>query len=293
VVAYNPKEWFRPVLQFHKADTFRKLVPLLIFVALYSVGVAWLELKVLKLSENSHVKNIYSMHTLLGFVISLLLVFRTNTAYDRWWEGRKLWGSLVNSSRNLAVKLDALLPENDSYNREFFERLLSIFPRELTIHLQKEKTRLELDSKPHPEIPDFDRSMHVPSQVVSLMQKRIIRLYRNDDIKREELLLLNSELTNYLDVCGACERIKNTPIPWSYSTFLKKFIFIYVLTLPIGFVFTLGYMMIPVVVFIFYVLASLEVIAEEIEDPFGVDTNDLPMQRLTETIGKNVQEILG
>ncbi|HCY89477.1 MAG TPA: hypothetical protein DHV17_04380, partial [Chitinophagaceae bacterium] len=95
------------------------------------------------------------------------------------------------------------------------------------------------------------------------------------------------------DICGACERIKNTPIPYSYSAFIKKFIFIYVLTLPFGFAFNLGYYSIPVTTFIFYVLASLELIAEEIEDPFGQDSNDLPMQRMAEAIGGNIRDILG
>jgi putative membrane protein len=293
VVTYNPKEWFRPLYQFHKSDTFRKLLPLVLFVGVYATGVAWFELRFLKLSNNSQLKSIPAIHSLLGVVISLLLVFRTNTAYDRWWEGRKLWGALVNCSRNLAVKLDAILLPDDKYNRDFFERLLSIFPKELRLHLQMEKTRLELDSRPHPEIPDFDRSMHVPSQIISLLEKRIIKLYRDKKIQNEELLILNTELVAFLDICGACERIKNTPIPWSYSSFLKKFIFIYVLTMPIGFVFTMGYYMVPAVMLVFYVLASLEVIAEEIEDPFGIDANDLPMEKLTQTIAKNVDEILG
>jgi putative membrane protein len=262
-------------------------------VGAYSAGVAWFELRFLKLSDNSQLKSIPTIHSLLGIVISLLLVFRTNTAYDRWWEGRKLWGALVNCSRNLAVKLDAILLPEDKYNRDYFERLLSIYPKELRMHLQMEKTRLELDSRPHPEIPDFDRSMHVPSQVISLMEKRIIKLYRDKKIQNEELLILNTELVAFLDICGACERIKNTPIPWSYSSFLKKFIFIYVLTMPVGFVFTMGYYMVPAVMLVFYVLASLEVIAEEIEDPFGVDDNDLPMEKLAQTIAKNVDEILG
>ena len=95
-----------------------------------------------------------------------------------------------------------------------------------------------------------------------------------------------------MDICGACERIKNTPLPYSYSAFIKKFIFFYVITLPLGYVFNVGFLIIPVVIFIFFVLASLEIIAEEIEDPFGKDTNDLPMQRIAENIKKNVAEIL-
>ena len=90
----------------------------------------------------------------------------------------------------------------------------------------------------------------------------------------------------------ACERIKNTPIPYSYSTFIKKFIFIFVLTLPYAYVFTLGYYVIPVVSFIFYVLASIELISEEIEEPFGYDDNDLPTTKISENIKKHIEEIL-
>ncbi len=103
---------------------------------------------------------------------------------------------------------------------------------------------------------------------------------------------MNAEATSFLDICGACERIKNTPIPYSYSGFIKKFIFFYIITLPIGYVFDLGYIIIPIVVLVFYVLASLEVIAEEIEDPFGKDANDLPLDRMAENIKKNINEIL-
>jgi putative membrane protein len=107
------------------------------------------------------------------------------------------------------------------------------------------------------------------------------------------MLSLQTELQSFTDVCGACERIKNTPIPFSYSLFIKKFIFFYVMTLPMGFVFSLGYYVIPVVIFIFYVLTSIEIIAEEIEDPFGGDSNDLPLAKIAENIGLHVREILG
>jgi ion channel-forming bestrophin family protein len=158
--------------------------------------------------------------------------------------------------------------------------------------LQSEATRLSLDEKPHPEIPDFDRSKHVPNQVASLIMNRLLLLQRQKQISSEQLLFVNTEASAFMDVCGACERIKNTPIPFSYSNFIKKFIFLYIVTLPIGYVFSLGYLIIPVVVFVFYVLGSLELIAEEIEDPFGNDTNDLPMQRMYENIKRNVAEIL-
>lgn len=291
MVNYNPKDWFLAIFRFHKSDTFRALLPMLVFIALYSWGILYLERSYLKLGENSHAKNVITMHSLLGFAISMLLVFRTNTAYDRWWEGRKLWGALVNNSRNLALKLNSFLPENDKHSRLFFKQLIPLYALALKNHLQKETTRLSLDEKPHPEIPNFDTSKHIPNQIASSIIKKINELYKEKQISAEHLIVLNNELASFTDVCGACERIKNTPIPYSYSTFIKKFIFVYVITLPIGMSMTLGFYSIPIVTLIFYVLASLELIAEEIEDPFGTDSNDLPMQKIAENIQRNMKDI--
>lgn len=291
MISYNPKDWVRFIFNFHRADTVRKLLPLIILMGAYSYGVAYLEMEIIHITEKSYVRNLPLLHTLLGFAISMLLVFRTNTAYDRWWEGRRLWGSLLNNSRNLAVKLNSFLDTEDE-SRKFFIHAIPRFAHELKNHLQLETTRLALDDKPHPEIPDFDKSKHVPNQVAALIINRIYLLHKQGTLNSEQLLILNGEITSLLDICGACERIKNTPIPYSYSSFIKKFIFLYVLTMPIGYVFSLSYWVIPVVVFVFYVLASLELIAEEIEDPFGKDVNDLPMERMTETIRKNVADIL-
>ena len=116
MVQYNPKDWITYIFKFHKSDTFNQLIPLMLFIGCYSGLICFLEMDYFKLEENSHVKNISIMHTTVGFVLSLLLAYRTNTAYDRWWEGRKLWGSLVNNSRNLAIKLSAILKEESSKN---------------------------------------------------------------------------------------------------------------------------------------------------------------------------------
>ena len=291
MIPYNPKDWLRFIFNFHKADTVRKMFPLLVTIALYAWLVAFLEIEYFRLSDNSHLKNVSVLHTLLGFAISMLLVFRTNTAYDRWWEGRRLWGSLVNNSRNLAVKLSGLFHNDDSCRR-FFAQIIPTFCFELKAHLQSEETVWQLDENPHPEIPNFNRSGHVPNQVAKKMVGKLQQLNSEQKLSPEQMLFLNAEITSFLDICGACERIKNTPIPYSYSVFIKKFIFLYVLSLPIGLVFSLGYLVIPVVVFVFYVLGSLELIAEEIEDPFGKDANDLPMQRLCDNIKRNVEEIL-
>lgn len=232
------------------------------------------------------------MHGLLGFALSLLLVFRTNTAYDRWWEGRKLWGALVNNSRNLAIKLNSLLTKDDEHNRDFFRKAIPMYATVLKDFLQAESTRYALDETNHPELQDLDQHKHTPNQVASAIAARIMSLYKQGLISNEQLIIINPELTAFTDVCGACERIKNTPIPYSYSAFIKKFLFVYVMTLPIAYSFSLGYWVIPVVGIVFYVLGSLELIAEEIEDPFGKDSNDLPMEKIAGNIKKHIAEII-
>lgn len=284
---YNPKDWLTFIFRFHKSDTFRKLIPMMILIGSYSCVIAYLEIGFWKLSDKSNIRNLTIMHTTVGFVLSLMLAYRTNTAYDRWWEGRKLWGALVNNSRNLAIKLNAYLSDED--DRKYFRKLIPTYSEVLANHLMNEEVSLMLFEGFDLEI---DHHKHKPNQVASLLFQRTNNLYRSGKITGEQFIIINSELQSFTDICGACERIKNTPIPYSYNAFIKKFIFFFVMTLPFGFVFNLGYLVIPVVVFIFYVLASLELIAEEIEDPFGKDTNDLPILKISSNIKKHVTEIL-
>ena len=286
------RHWLSPIFQFHKADTFRNLLPLLVFMFIYSAAVVFLERNILHLSKESSVKNIINMHSLLGFALSMLLVFRTNSAYDRWWEGRKLWGSLVNNSRNLALKINALLPVEDATNRIFYTQSISLYAMALRRHLLKDSTKLALDVEPHPELSEIDRAEHIPNNIARSIFHKTNDLYKKNVISGEQFIILNAELQSFTDICGACERIKNTPIPYSYSTFIKKFIFIYACTLPLGFGVLVGYAAVPIVTFIFYILGSLELIAEEIEDPFGDDANDLPMHKMAENIQISVKEII-
>jgi len=294
MVSYNPKDWFSYTFKFHKGDTFRKLWLMLVGIGVYSGIIAYLEMEIWELSATSLVKNIPMMHSLLGFAISMILVFRTNTAYDRWWEGRKLWGSLTNNSRNLALKLATLLPDPEDSQRIFFRKIIPSFAEALHAHLRRENTRLALaDDDEHGHlVQHVDAEKHVPNQIALVIHQHVHELHRDKVISGEQLLFLNNELISFADICGACERIKNTPIPFSYSVFIKKFIFVYIITLPFGYVFSLGYWVIPVVMFVFYVLASLELIAEEIEDPFGGDENDVPTGKIASNIKKNIEEIL-
>ena len=147
MIIYNPKDWFTFIFKMHKADTFQKLKYMLIYILAYSLLIAFLEKEVFHVKETSLIRNTTLVHTLLGFVLSLLLVFRTNSAYDRWWEGRKLWGSLTNNTRNLALKLDSILDENDLDNRRFFAQNMSNFTFALSYHLLSEKTRMMLSDE--------------------------------------------------------------------------------------------------------------------------------------------------
>ena len=287
---YNPKDWFSLLLKPHQSSSFGVMAWLLLVVCLFSVFVVYIEQDVLKLPLDHPVKNVLMLQTFLGFAISILLVFRTNTAYDRWWEGRKLWGSLVNSSRNLAIKINAMIP-NSEVDRAFYRQMIPLFAENLKSHLMKEETRLMLDAESHPEI-EIDNTKHIPNQISSLIYQKTYVMYQDGKITVDDLRFINHELTNFADVCGACERIKNTPIPYSYSAFIKKVVFFYIAIMPVGLSFTLGYWCVPIVALVFYTMLGMELVAEEIEDPFSGDENDIPMEKIAASIKIHVSEII-
>ena len=287
--AYNTKNFLKILVSLHKSDTLKILFPTILLVGIYCYGVYYLEVEYLHLNSKSSISNIGMIHSLLGFVLSLLLVFRTNTAYDRWWEGRKLWGKLVNDSRNFVIKINSILPENDVKNRTQIAKYLRFFPYFLASHLSKESTRLVLDE----DFSDLQKELqhHPPAELVFLLTKKLYQLKKENKISDTEMLFLDTQLSWFLDVCGGCERIKNTPIPYSYSSFIKKFIIFYVMALPVANVVNLGGFMIPITMFVYYVLMSLELIAEEIEDPFNNDENDIPMEAISQNIERSINLI--
>lgn len=202
---------------------------------------------------------------------------------------RKKWGELVNDSRNLAVKIKTLnLSREDQL---FFSRMISNFAVASKDHLKKEAILNNLNLTTE-EIARLNQEEHIPVSIVELMYERLNQLKKAGVIQWEEYLVLDKNLNGFIDMIGACERIRNTPIPYSYSLFIKKFIFIYTGTLPIAFVGLLGYFSVAVTVLVFYVLVSMEILAEEIEDPFGLDDNDLPTDELSERIKSNISKIL-
>lgn len=291
MVNYNPKVWFSLIFHAYSRGVMKTLTPAIIFMTLYSAGMCYLLLDVLRFHESDFHTTI-SMHSLLGIVLGLFLVFRTNSSYDRWWEGRKLWGSMVNNTRNLSHKLNAFLDKDDDDNRIWFARMIPNFVFSVKEHLRRGALLSEFEPVDDAFIASLRDVKHVPNRLSSMMYMRINNLYKTNKISGDQLFLVDKELKEFSDILGACERIRNTPIPYNYSMYIKQFIFIYLITLPMAFVTTSGYITIPIVMLVTFVLLSVELIAEEIEDPFGRDINDLPTDELSEKIKVNVNEIL-
>ena len=287
MIKYNPKDWFSLIFEFHKSDTLRKMLYVLVLYGLYSLAIVYLEL------HYTELKSTIAIHSLVGFVLGLLLVFRTNTAYDRWWEGRKLLGALVNTSRNLALKVDTFLPSDDTTQRAFFAKMISNYCYAMKNHLRDKRIASELEIDDDLTSNEVNDSDHLPNTIASKIFNQTKSMYQDKTITDNIYITIDDQVKQYTDIIGGCERIKKTPIPFSYNIFLKKFIFIYTMTLPIGLATTFEYWSIPISLFVLYILVSLELLAEEIEDPFGEDTNDLPVDDICATIKKNVKEILG
>lgn len=291
MVKYNPKTWFQLIFHSYSRQVMMTLTPTLIFMGVYSAIVCYLVIDFFEFPEISFHPTIH-MHSLLGIVLGLFLVFRTNSAYDRWWEGRRLWGGLVNSARNLALKLNASISRENHEDREWLAKMIGNFAVATKDHLRRGVLMNELEVVSENFLEELKKFKHKPNRIAAMLYEKVNTLYRNGQITGDQLINMDKELKDLIDILGGCERIRNTPIPYSYMMYIKKFIFIYVITLPFGFVTDSGYFTILIVLLVTFVLMSVELIAEEIEDPFGYDLNDLPTDELSLKIRENVGEIL-
>lgn len=276
MIQYNPKNWINLIFSISHSDTLRILWKQLIYIGLLTALLVYTEQN---LFHTELFEKLPTVYQLLGFVISLLLIFRTNTAYDRWWEGRKLWGSVVNDSRNFILKINAVMPKQDAE-----------WHKSRIVHFTY-ATRDHLRDIPYTAL-NLEQTTHAPLYIMTQIQQKLASQKKSGLISEENFLALEKHLAQLIDSLGGCERIKNTPIPYSYSMFFKKFIFLYVVTLPLAFVVQFGYYSIVISVFFFYVLVSIEVLAEEIEDPFGTDDNDLPIDDVCRRIERNLDQII-
>ncbi len=218
----------------------------------------------------------------VSFAMALLIAFRVNRAYERWWEARTLWGTLVNVSRNLAVKVRQLVPADRDDDREA-RQLIIDFCYALKDHLR--------DGADSPKLSKYSRAKHVPAEVVSRLYGLFARWQRDDQINELSLLVIDREARELLDICGACERIKYTLMSISWRRFTHQIILVYLLFLPWGLVDEFGGWTIPMVIVASYFVLGGESIAEYIEEPFGHDEDHLHLDALCETIETTVIEI--
>lgn len=291
MVVYNPKQWLSLIFHSYSRRVMLTLWPALLFMMVYSAVLCYFFLDYFQLHLSDFQPTI-AMHSLLGIVLGLFLVFRTNTAYDRWWEGRKLWGGLVNSTRNFAMKVNACVGKENRADRDWFAKMIPNFVFAMKESLRSGVQLAELESPEDSFLDDLMKYKHKPNRIAAMMYEKVNGLYRDKVITGDQLINMDKELKDFIDLIGACERIKNTPIPYSYMMYVKKFITIYIITLPFAFVSQSGYMTVPIVALVSFVLLSVELIAEEIEDPFGRDVNDLPLDELAVKMKENVREIL-
>ncbi len=286
MVTYNPKDWWKLILSFNRSDTFRIMMPGILGIAVFTFAIVYLELGLLHVTF----KNTTTIHTMVGFVLSMLLVFRTNTAYDRWWEGRRAWGSFVNNSRNLGIKLSVMV--KDQIVMERLKILIQNYLFASKEHLRDGVKSSQLRDCDKYSSEEMAGATHVPNRILQLLLIELDELSSKGSLSHEQLLFINNEIQSFSDNIGICERIRKTPIPYSYSLFLKKMIFVYIASMPFGFAQEFGYWSVIIVPLLFYIFGSIELLAEEIEDPFGLDDNDLPTDQISITIRENLDELM-
>jgi len=229
---------------------------------------------------------------LMSAALGIYLVFRNRTAYDRWWEGRIIWGMLVNTSRNFALQINNLIPSGNPKIKNEFAELISAFPYALKEHLRTGVKMEQISFVNETNYAIIEKQDHKPNAIVNIMVKKLKLLYDNGLITDYQLGYLIENTVKLTDILGMCERIRTTPIPVSHNFLLKSFLFLYYLILPPGLVYDLGWWTIPVAFMVTYLLNSMVLIDEDIEEPFGDDFNDLPTDRISDNISKNVGEIL-
>jgi putative membrane protein len=284
---YN-RTFAKIILAFFRAKTFKALIPGLLVACAYTALLVVADSKLI----TKELRIAPFIYQLVGIVLGLLLVFRTNTAYERWWEGRRLLGQLLNTSRNLALKLNAYLPAEDLATRQYLATLTTNFAFALKEHLRQGVKEEELLETSPATLLYVTAANHIPNRIASLIFEEVQQLNVKGVLKNEHLITLNPQLEALTDITGGCERIKKSPIPQAYRVHLLKFIFLFITVLPWGLVGDMHYWAMLIVAMIFYAFVGLDFIANEIEDPFGNDANDLPTDAICNSIKASVFEIL-
>lgn len=232
----------------------------------------------------------------LNIVLSLLLVFRTNTAHDRFWEGRKLWGAMVNTVRNLSRGIWVVIEENDQQERaekQAAARLVVAFSVAMKLHLRRDPMNSELE--PFMSTTQYQIAQAVNHAPLEISLWIADYLQQQHELQRVNIFQLTAQLElldDMVDILGGCERILKTPVPLAYTIILRTLLLIYFLLLPWGLVNGLTWWTGPLLGFISVVLLGIDEIGAEIEEPFGHDPNDLPLDVICNTMIRNVEDLV-
>jgi len=224
-------------------------------------------------------------HMLIGVALGLLIVFRNNCSYDRYWEGRKLWGGIVNISRNLMREAATFAGDASE-----LAKLVTAYPLALKQHLRGNKDLEEIRSLVPPAVFDHVSSSGNPPSILAYYMTAWIR-DRHTAGKFDSITAQSLEVNvrAFLDMQGGCERILRTPIPFAYAVHIKQLLLLYLVSLPFILIGELSWASIPTVAVIAFGLLGIEEAGVEIEDPFGDDPNDLPLDAICATIGRDTQ----
>lgn len=264
--------------------TLKKVFIISCAIGIYSI-IPLLEYKYFHQSLNESLTN---LEAIFGIVIGLVLIFRANRAYERWWEARSLWGNLIGFSRNLAIKIKAIVNLNDSQLKD-----ISNFIITFAFTLKKQLQNKDITKNKEDFFVKLDNSSINTVQLVNNFYMTIKKWRDEDLLTTQEFWLIDQELRNFIPIIGGCEKIKNTLISASFRVFSRQIIFIFILLLPWVFVSSLNYFIIIFSILSCYLILGLEEIAYNLEQPFGDTEDHLNMEKMTRTIEKSTIQILG
>jgi len=234
--------------------------------------------------------------SMLGIALSILMGFRVSSAYDRWWEARKIWGSVVNNSRSLARQLIAFT-HHSPISRTLLENLVHrhiAFVYAMSCRLREQNCESVIN--PFLEVEEFDQVRakgHIPNLLLLHNAYAVKKLNYDKHITDVELLRLEETMLLLTDNLGGAERIKNTPFPVPYSYFTWLLVHLFAVLVPFGMVDSFGYLTIPVAMCAIFVFLVIEQIAIEIQDPFSNRENDIPVTAISQNIESDLREMLG
>lgn len=285
MIDYSPHHWWRHLLDI-RGSMVREIVLRVLSTVFFAVVVTYVHTRVRPLAISD------KPHAFIGLALGLLLVFRTNASYDRYWEGRKLWGAIVNSSRNLARRAAIQLGETPQRLNTLLGWLIA-FPY-ATMHGLRGERGLDRGAALLTPV-DIEKTLAAehPALHVSLEASKILLAARRDgQLSDIEHAALEGELSTLVDCLGACERIVKTPLPFPYVVHLRRALILYCLTLPLALVGSFSWMTIVASLLLTYILYGIEEIGVEIENPFEKEENDLPLERICRTIEDNLRQLL-